>query len=221
MARALHKRWVAPVFGAIQEATLMQCCRRLIWSWLAMPLMAAGCEQGAAELQEPVGVSAQALSRPRAPSVPSELRLPAGHTLSFVADAEGVQVYACAEAANGTFAWTFERPDALLFGRWGRVIGHHYEGPTWEGLDDSFVAASDPRRYPVDGAIPWLRLTATGFGGDGLFSKVTYIHRLNTEGGLGPDSGCDADHVGARVRVPYTATYYFYAAANSGRPWYP
>jgi hypothetical protein len=198
----------------------MQCCRRFVWSVLAMPLMAAGCEE-AVELQEPVGISSQALSRPRAPNVPSQIKVPEGNVVSFVADAEGVQVYVCAAGVNGALAWTFERPDALLFGKWGRVIGHHYEGPTWEGLDDSFVTASDPLRYPVDGTIPWLRLTARGFGGEGMFSKITYIHRLNTEGGVAPDSGCEADHVGQRVRVRYTATYYFYAAANSGRPWYP
>jgi len=193
----------------------MQRCRRFVWSVLAMPLMAAGCE-AVVEQQDPVGVSSQALSRPRAPNVPEVLAVPDGNVLSFVADAEGVQVYACSAGVNGAPpAWTFERPDALLFGKWGRVIGHHYEGPTWEGLDDSFVAASDPKRYPVDGTIPWLRLTATGFGGEGMFSKVTYIHRLDTEGGVGPDSGCDAAHIGARVRVPYTATYYFYEASGS------
>lgn len=197
----------------------MQRCRRSVWSVLAMTLMAAGCDAAVdVQEQESVGVAAQALSRPRAPVVPDVLKVPDGNVLSFVADAEGVQVYYCAAGANGAPpAWTFERPDALLFGKWGRVIGHHYEGPTWEGLDDSFVAASDPKRFPVDGAIPWLRLTATGFGGEGMFSKVTYIHRLDTEQGLAPDSGCEADHVGARVRVPYTATYYFYAA-KSGRP---
>jgi hypothetical protein len=183
-----------------------------------MSLMAAGCDS-AVELHEPVGVAAQALSRPRVPEVPPELKVPEGNELSFVADAEGVQVYVCAAGVNGAApAWTFERPDALLFGKWGRVIGHHYEGPTWEGLDDSFVAASDPKRFPVAGAIPWLRLTATGFGGEGMFSKVTYIQRLNTERGVGPDSGCEPEHVGERVRVPYTATYYFYAAARSGKP---
>lgn len=204
-----------------QEATTMQRCRRFVWSVLAMPLMAAGCE-GAEELEDTVGVSTQALSRPRTPNVPAELRVPEGNVLSFVADAEGVQVYACAAGVNGAApAWTFERPDALLFGRWGRVIGHHYEGPSWEGLDDSLVTASDPKRFSVDGAIPWLRLTATGFGGDGMFSRVRYIQRLNTEGGLAPTDGCEADHIGARVRIAYTATYYFYTAANSGRPWRP
>ena len=199
----------------------MQRCRRFVWSVLAMPLMAAGCEE-AAPLHEEVGVSEQALSsRPRVPEVPPELKVPDGNQLSIVANAEGVQVYVCTAGMNGAApAWTFARPDALLFGKWGRVIGHHYEGPTWEALDNSFVAASDPKRYPVDGAIPWLRLTATGVGGDdGLFSNVTYIQRLNTEQGLAPSRECDEFAIGVRVRVPYTATYYFYTAANGGRPW--
>jgi hypothetical protein len=194
---------------------------RWFWSVLAMPLMAAGCESAAA-LEEPVvGVAEQALSRPRVPVVPDVLKVPAGHELSFVADAEGVQVYACAAGANGAPpAWTFERPDALLFGKWGRVIGHHWEGPTWEGLDDSLVtaSASDAKRYAVDGAIPWLLLKGAGFGDGGLFSKVRYIQRLNTEGGLTPDAPCEPDQIGVRTRVPYTATYYFYVAANGGRP---
>lgn len=196
----------------------MQRCRRFVWSVLAMPLMAAGCD-AAVELEEPVGVATQALSRPRVPDVPAALKVPDGNQLSFVADAEGVQVYVCTAGENGAApTWVFERPDALLFGKWGRVIGHHYEGPTWEGLDDSFVAASEPVRYPVDGAIPWLRLRATGLGGDGMFSKVTYIQRLNTEQGLQPSTECDQRSVGVHVRVPYTATYYFYTAANSGGP---
>ena len=200
----------------------MQRSRRSVWSVFAMTLMAAGCDAAmVAEEHGSVGVAAQPLSRLRMPEVPPALEIPDGNVLSFVTEAEGVQVYACAQDPDsGALAWTFERPAALLFGKWGLVIGHHYEGPTWEGLDDSFVAASDPRSFPVDGAIPWLRLTGTGFGGEGMFSKVTYIHRLNTEQGLAPDSGCEADHVGARVRVPYSATYYFYTAARgwSARP---
>lgn len=198
-------------------------CRNYLWSTFAMTLMAAGCEATAESQPQQVEVSTQALSRPRAPNVPSAIKVPEGNALSFSAEAEGVQVYVCAESANGA-AWTFERPDALLFGRWGLVIGHLYEGPTWEALDDSFVAATEspdaneaPLRFEVDGAIPWLRYTATGFGGEGMFSKITYIHRIHTEAGLAPDSGCEPDHLGARVRVRYTATYHFYETARPSR----
>jgi hypothetical protein len=199
----------------------MRCSRQLAGCVLALPLMAAGCEEATA-LDEPVGVTTGALSRarPNAPAVPPELEVPRGHVLSFVHEAEGVQVYACTEgeADDDAPTWEFERPDALLFGAWGRVVAQHYEGPTWEGLDRSFVAGGLAVRHEVDGAIPWLRLTATGFGGEGMFSNVTYIQRLDTEQGLAPGVNCEVDHIGARVRVPYTATYYFYtSAANSVR----
>lgn len=45
-------------------------------------------------------------------------------------------------------------------------------------------------------------------------AKVSYIQRLETVGGLAPASGCDAEHVGAVLRVPYEAVYYFYKPSN-------
>jgi hypothetical protein len=138
-----------------------------------------------------------------------------------VTDAEGAQVYVCQAGASGTApAWTLERPDALLFGKRGRVVGHHYEGPTWEGLDGSSVVGKrlDPTYTPDPTAIPWLLLQAKSTSGDGVFSNVTYIQRLHTDQGLAPEQGCDAENVGKRARRPYTAAYYFYHAAKSGKP---
>jgi hypothetical protein len=46
------------------------------------------------------------------------------------------------------------------------------------------------------------------------FAKVAFIHRFETEGGIAPDAAshaCDATHAGDQVRVPYRATYEFYA----------
>jgi hypothetical protein len=41
---------------------------------------------------------------------------------------------------------------------------------------------------------------------------TTFIHRVNTSGGVAPSAGCSrtAD-VGARALVPYIADYIFYA----------
>jgi hypothetical protein len=124
-----------------------------------------------------------------------------------------------AGASGGAPAWALERPDALLFAKHGRVVAHHYEGPTWEGLDGSSVVGKrlDPSYTPDPTAIPWLLLQAKSTAGDGLFSSVTYIQRLQTEQGLPPQNGCDAGSVGAHVRSAYTATYYFYRAAKSGK----
>jgi hypothetical protein len=92
-------------------------------------------------------------------------------------------------------------------------VGIHYAGPTWESNSGSkVVAAVRERCTPDPDAIPWLLLKATSAQGPGLFGGVTYIQRVNTEGGLAPAE--PGDVVGEEVRVPYTAGYYFYRAHN-------
>jgi hypothetical protein len=40
---------------------------------------------------------------------------------------------------------------------------------------------------------------------------ATYIHRLNTVGGIAPATGCSQSvDVGSRIFVPYEADYFFY-----------
>ena len=62
-------------------------------------------------------------------------------------------------------------------------------------------------------AIPWLLLQAVSNEGDGKFSDVTYIQRVNTVGGTAPATAGDAMHLEARV--PYTAEYFFYRKQHS------
>ena len=44
-------------------------------------------------------------------------------------------------------------------------------------------------------------------------SKVAYVVRTRTEGGVAPATGCDASHADAEVRVPYSAVYLFFPAS--------
>jgi hypothetical protein len=44
--------------------------------------------------------------------------------------------------------------------------------------------------------------------GQGVFSRVSFIQRLATAGGIGPSGPCAI--VDARERVPYAADYYFF-----------
>ncbi len=122
----------------------------------------------------------------------------------------GVQVYRC-EAAAGAFAWTLRGPDAALLGGDGRVVGHHFAGPSWQATDGSLVVgevvASGTPPAGAAGAIPWLVLRAKSHAGAGSFATVTYIVRGATAGGVAPAGGCDAAHAGAEARVAYTATY--------------
>lgn len=146
--------------------------------------------------------------------VPSPaLDVPDGHRIDFFHDAIGVQIYQCQNAESG-YGWVFLAPEASLLDRHGRPVIDHLEGPTWESLrDGSKVVASKVASFVEDpSAIPALLLVATEHEGAGRLSKVSYIQRLETAGGMAPSSACDSTNEGELARVDYTATYYFYRA---------
>ena len=148
--------------------------------------------------------------------VPPTLQVSAAVVLTRVLHGSGVQIYECRPSPQGTsqFAWSLQAPAADLADGSGKDVGRHYEGPTWEANDGSKVigelVAHDPG--PVPSAVPWLLLRAKSTAGKGMFAKVQFIQRLNTVGGLPPQTGCDPTHVGQRTRVAYSADYYFYSA---------
>jgi hypothetical protein len=149
-----------------------------------------------------------------AKEVPSDLMPPAGAVFLFKLRATGDQIYTCDPA---TFVWKFKAPQATLFNDDGEVVGSHFAGPTWQYQDGSSVKATVVARAdaPAKNAIPWLLLAATDHAGDGVFSTVTHIQRLDTKGGVAPTEGCNATHAGEEARVPYKATYAFYNPATS------
>jgi hypothetical protein len=152
------------------------------------------------------------------PAVPNNLKVPDGQRVLLKAVGKGVQIYACGAAAGNPtqFEWIFKAPAADLTGDKGERIGRHYAGPTWEANDGSKVVGEVRKRAdaPRLGAIPWLLLKAESNQGDGTFKDITYIQRVDTEGGAAPSEGCD-DHNGAEVRVDYKATYYFYVPTSA------
>jgi hypothetical protein len=154
-----------------------------------------------------------------AKEVPSDLVPPASAVLLFELRARGDQIYTClAKQEDPTaFVWTFKAPQAELFNDHGEVVGSHFAGPTWQAEDGSSVKGAVVARAdaPSKNAIPWLLLEATSHDGDGVFSTITHIQRLDTKGGVAPTKGCDATHPGEEVRVPYKATYAFYDPAAS------
>ena len=147
----------------------------------------------------------------RAPEVPCvEINAPAGNKVAFKAYAAGVQVYRW----NGT-AWALVGPVANLYANAGLrgKIGTHYAGPTWESNSGSTVVGRRVNSCPVDAnSIPWLLLEAFETDGPGIFSKATYIQRVNTQGGLAPSG--PGGYTGEEVSIPYTAEYYFYRKSN-------
>ena len=164
------------------------------------------------------------------PPVPVSIQVPAGHRLFLAGHAVGTQNYICL-ASGGGFAWTFFGPQATLFHNEARQVITHFLSAnpdeagivraTWQhSVDTSAVWARALASYAepdfvAPGSIPWLLLEVVGeedgpTGGRRL-TVATYIHRLNTAGGIAPATGCSlAADVGRRAFVPYEADYFFY-----------
>ncbi|KAB2348434.1 DUF3455 domain-containing protein [Actinomadura rudentiformis] len=128
---------------------------------------------------------------------------------------EGVQIYACTQQANGTFAFTQDNVRASL----QRKISHFFVNPgpagppKWQARDGSAVTGSVISRRPNgDGNIAELDLAATQVGAPkGLLSGINEILRLNTVGGVAPAGSCEP---GSKAEVPYRADYLFIDAAS-------
>ena len=154
---------------------------------------------------------------PTAPSVPDNLRPPAGQAVFLEALAVGVQIYECAPKADqpAVYEWVFRAPEATLADRSGRSLGKHYAGPTWESSDGSSVVGEVKARDPGPNAsaIPWLLLAAKSTAGSGVFSATRSVQRVQTVGGTAPKDACGSANAKQIARVPYTASYYFYRTA--------
>jgi hypothetical protein len=148
--------------------------------------------------------------------VSDNLRVSATQTLSLETHAIGVQIYDCKPGKDdpARFEWVFRAPEADLFDVAGKKIGKHYAGPTWESNDGSKVVGEIKARDdgPDPNAIPWLLLSAKSTSGDGVLGKTVSVQRVRTVGGKAPVAGCSQAEAGKEVRVPYSATYYFYVA---------
>jgi len=82
-------------------------------------------------------------------------------------------------------------------------------------LNNASIPAGSHSSCPNNNSIPCLLLTAVGSQpgptGGNILTKTTFVQRLNTKGGLAPETGCfGAPDVGNQVLVPYSADYIFY-----------
>jgi hypothetical protein len=162
------------------------------------------------------GCATKSSQRFSVPVVPHTIQVSPTETLSLAARAKGVQIYECrARKDDATqYEWVLKAPEADLFDWRGKKIVRHYGGPTWESNDGSKVTGEVKGSEPSAdvNAIPWLLLRAKKHEGNGVFSRVTSIQRLETVGGKAPPGGCDQSSMGKELRVPYSAVYYFYVS---------
>ena len=173
----------------------------------------------------PMAASAQHGGRIDVPEVPSNLVVPEGNVPFMQTRAYGTQQYVCLPTG-----WKQFGPQATLYPQNAPVqIATHFLSanpvengtprPTWQHADDGSTVWG--RLYTptssapgANGSIPWLLLEAAGtadgpIGGE-VFTKTTFIQRLNTDGGAAPAGACGT--VGATLLVPYSTDYFFYRA---------
>ncbi len=151
-------------------------------------------------------------SCPDSVEVPAALKPSDDQSLAFKLAATGVQIYACTLKASGEYSWLFIAPSANLHEGDETLLGTHSIGPVWQDNDGSLVKGAKVAEAPSpEGSIPWLLLKSVSNTGEGRFSKVLSIQRLNTTGGLAPAvTDCNETTLATIKPVPYTADYYFF-----------
>jgi len=168
------------------------------------------------------------------PAVPAGLEVEAPNQAFLIGHAIGTQNYVCQPSSSlGRVAWTLFTPEATLFDDDKVQIITHYFSPnpaeaakgvvvraTWQAFDTSLVwaratASSTDPAFVAKNAVAWVKLEAVGTqagptGGTTL-SETTFVQRINTYGGVAPETGCDIPtDVGNKAFMPYTADYVFY-----------
>jgi hypothetical protein len=156
-------------------------------------------------------VAQVALAGPPSPTgVPGQIQPDTNSNKVFlIGHGVGVQIYTC----NGS-VWSAAVPRANLYDDNGKLIIHHFAGPSWQAADGSKAVGTVVNKVTMDQtAIPWVLLSATttpGPDGDRLVD-TTFIQRLYTTGGLTPPAAdCNEATVHTVVEVPYTAEYVFW-----------
>jgi hypothetical protein len=145
-------------------------------------------------------------------AAPLALSPPPGAELAHSFTASGAQLYQCMAGPTSAYGWALVGPDAVLKDASGQQVARHFAGPSWQAQDGSTIVghvrakAASPDGQGVD----WLLLDVASSSGQGLFSGVRYVRRLETSGGKPPTGGCTAATAGRRFASPYTATYEFY-----------
>lgn len=137
--------------------------------------------------------------------------LPENTAIVLAVAGEGVQIYESKPNSTGAFEWTLKAPEAELKSFTGEVLGKHFGGPTWSLNDGSQLVGSLPPVKTVNAAdsgnIAWLLVAAKSRSDTGLLSKVDYVVRIATMGGVAPEEAPKSQD--AMTRVKYRAIYLF------------
>jgi len=137
--------------------------------------------------------------------------LPENASIVLAVAAEGVQIYESKLNSTGAYEWTLKAPEAELKTVTGDVLGRHYAGPSWSLNDGSqLVGVLPPLKTastPDRGSIPWLLVAAKSRSETGVLSKIDFVARIATSGGVAPAEAPKSPTDTASVK--YRAIYLF------------
>jgi hypothetical protein len=148
---------------------------------------------------------------------PAAILPPAGNVLAFSLLADGDRIYVCEAGAGGQLGWVSRGPDAMLTNRLGDQVGRYSSGATWSAVDGSSVrgemrqSMDAPRRRST----PWLLFEASSRSSSGIFSSITYVQEVQTNGGAEPQEPCTQSQSGQERRMEFNALYHFFIPSGS------
>lgn len=177
---------------------------------LAVVLL-GGCATVATAPTVPVMPAPPVTPAPATPSLGffSNIKVPDGQKPVLKLAARGVQVFRCEQRGKES-VWVFRLPEADLADDTGKVVARHGANFSFEHADGSRligkVQSFDEAPRPED--LRWLLLTTTAYG-QGAFAGVSYVQRVNTNGGM-PPARCEAKQRNQLLRVEFSSDFVFY-----------
>jgi hypothetical protein len=126
--------------------------------------------------------------------------------------ARGVQIFRCELRPKG-YLWVYRQPEAELRDPTqpdAPVVARHGVNYSFEHVDGSRLIAQIIKYDSAAraDALPWLLMSARAYG-DGAFSGISMVQRVDTSGGM-PPAGCDAQQLDRPLRVDFSADFVFY-----------
>lgn len=148
-------------------------------------------------------------------TLPAEIQVPAGNELAMITHAQGNITWICVND-GGKIGWKFAGPRAILSDIQGQAKISYFGPPaTWESFDGSSITGKQLATSPSQsGSIPMQLVQANPSARVGELSGVTYIQRINLNGGKAPQQVCAQDMIGHTRVVKYSGDYLFWKAGT-------
>lgn len=152
------------------------------------------------------------------PTLPSDIRVPAGHQAVLEARGIGQLQYEC-QATNRSpwqYAWLPRDRSIELRDSANNSITLARSARSWVHRDGSELAVREFVEVDNGGPnLPLQRARVEPNTQSGSLHNISYIQRIRTLGGLPSTRNCSAAELGMRVSVPYEADYVFWRALAS------